>query len=165
MTVQKTKWPLQRECNNFYGDPNSPKFEQQNIVRVPTPWKLYFGLSAMSGIRVHKKCADAFEAWFKIIWQNAHESQSTIHNWGMDKFSGSFVVRPKRAGTTLSMHAYGCAIDFDAESNSFKDHTPFFSNPTVHAAVVQPFKDLGGTWGGDWPNNTDGMHFQFANVS
>lgn len=70
----------------------------------------------------------------------------------------------------LSMHAYGCAMDFDAPRNGFHDVTPHFAS--LRQEVVEPFLKLGGVWGGDWNGNgtsaderrADGMHFQFARL-
>lgn len=158
-------WPLQRDAVKFYGDPASVYFSRLNITRIMTPWQCFYGNAKVSSIQVNKKCADTFEAWFEKIWENAEKRQSVINEWGMSSFAGSFVVRPKRGSTTPSMHSFGCAIDFDAGRNGFHDHTPHFALEPLHSMVVKPFKDLGGTWGGDWPNATDGMHFQLACVS
>jgi hypothetical protein len=158
------KWPLQRDCVAFYGDPNSPDFQRKNIVSISTPFQCYYGAHPVAKISIHRKCADAFSQWFETVWENAEKKQYAVNAWGMSSFSGSFVVRNKRAGQSLSMHAFGCAMDFDAARNGFKDHSPNFGVKTIHDAVVAPFKALGGVWGGDWPNNTDGMHFQFAVV-
>lgn len=161
----RLKWPRQRDAVSFYGDPYSPSFEKNNIIRIKTPWICFYGSQMVGSIAVHKKCADAFKEWFAAVWKNAEQRQFVINQWGMSSFSGSFVVRPKRGGSTPSMHSFGCAMDWDAGRNGFHDHTPNFALAPMHDAIVNPFKDLGGTWGGDWPNATDGMHFQFANVT
>lgn len=158
-------WPLQRDCNKFYGDPTKAGFEAANIVRIVVPWKTFYGAIPISKVAVHKKCADAFEAWFDHVWINAGKNQKTINEWGMSSYGGGFIVRQKRAGSTLSMHSYGCALDFDAPRNGFGDQTPHFgTNKEAYRGVVVPFKALGGVWGGDWTKK-DGMHFQFARVT
>jgi hypothetical protein len=68
------------------------------------------------------------------------------------------------------MHAYGCAIDFDAPRNGLGDKTPNFANIPE---VLSAFKSEGAIWGGDWNGNgdtqderrCDGMHWQFARLS
>lgn len=158
-------WPLQRNCVAFYGDPMGAGFEAKNIVRVPVPFKLKYGSSPKSSVKAHRKCADILEEWLSEVWRNAERKQWVVDAWGISSFSGDFVVRQKRAGSTLSMHAFGCAWDFDAARNGFKDKTPHFATPGIIENVVVPFEKLGGVWGGRWPNNTDGMHFQFARVA
>lgn len=157
------KWPLQKDCISFYGNPRSLNFERDNIIAIKLPWAAYYGNSLVSRVSVHKKCAEAFLQWFDIVWTNAEKRQATIDAWGMSQYSGGFVVRVKRAGSTLSMHSYGCALDFDAPRNPFRVTNPRFAIPAIQENVVEPFKKLGGTWGGDW-HPPDGMHFQFATV-
>jgi hypothetical protein len=39
--VKLTKqWPLQKECNAYYGNPRSTNFQSIHLVTVPCPWKL-----------------------------------------------------------------------------------------------------------------------------
>jgi hypothetical protein len=158
-------WPLQRDCLKFYGDPFSKDFERRNIVQVKLPFPMFWGAHMKTTIKSHRKCAEALGAWLDQVWLNAGKKQFVISAWGMSSFSGDFVVRTKRGGSTPSMHSFGCAWDFDAPRNGFKDHSPHFATEAIHDAVVKPFLELGGVWGGDWKTNTDGMHFQFARVS
>ncbi|MGY3916723.1 M15 family metallopeptidase [Aeromonas australiensis] len=65
-----------------------------------------------------------------------------------------------RGGTRLSMHSWGCAVDFDSSRNSFGDSTPNFQNIP---AVLTAFESQGWTWGGKW-KKPDGMHWQAASV-
>jgi hypothetical protein len=158
-------WPLQRDATGFYGDPYKPGFEAAHITRITPPFQMFYGSILVRQIAVNKKCADAFMEWFGDIWKNAEQKQFAVNAWGMSSFSGSWNVRPMRTGTRPSMHAFGCAMDFDAARNAQYDHTPNFGVQSIHDNVVLPFKKLGGVWGGDWPNATDGMHFQFARVA
>ena len=88
----------------------------------------------------------------------------------MSVFSGSYCFRTMRGLQHLSMHAYGCAMDFDAPRNGLHDQKPHFA--VLRQEVVEPFLKLGGVWGGDWNGDgssaderrADGMHFQFARM-
>jgi hypothetical protein len=91
---------------------------------------------------------------------NAGGDPGKLAFWGVDVFSGSFNYRAKRAANSLSMHAYGIALDLDAPRNQFKSRNMHFAQ--FKKEVVSPFLDLGGDWGGDWKRSIDGMHFQFA---
>lgn len=168
-------WPLQSACDAFYGNPRgmnglaSGRWESNNLVLLPAPFKIQF-LGKPAKLRVHKKCADAFAMWLEAVWKNAGKDQKTVDLWGMSNFAGAYNFRPMRGGRALSMHAYGCAADFDAPRNGLRDRTPNFA--TLRKEVVEPFLALGGVWGGDWDGDRDsldertcdGMHFQFARL-
>ena len=171
-----TQWPLQSEASSFYGNPRgrnsmqvSGAWYKSNITLVQPPFKMKM-LGPITRFPVHVKCADATREWLNQIWINAGRDQRVIERWGMNVFSGSYCYRTMRGLQHLSMHAYGCAMDFDAPRNGLHDQTPHFAN--LRHEVVEPFLKLGGTWGGDWNGNgtsaderrTDGMHFQFARI-
>lgn len=163
-----TNWPKQSHCDAFYGDPRgkngeaSGKWEAENLVMIQAadlPFVIRYGGTPVRGIRCHRKVRDAFLRVLNAIWVAAGRRQPVIDAWGMSDFNGCYVYRQKRAGTSLSMHAYGCAFDFDADRNGFKDTTPNFANvPEVLAA----WKAEGFVWGGPWRPNADGMHWQAA---
>lgn len=159
-------WPLQSECPVYYGVPgklaSDPKWEAANLVAVPVPWLMYAAWNPalrIKTIRIHKKCADSLKRVLGAIWLGSAQSQIEIERIGMHLFGGSHTFRPSRTGTMLSMHAYGCAIDFDPARNALGDTTP-----AMAPLVVAAFEAEGWVWGGRWPKGTDGMHFQAARV-
>jgi len=161
------KWPLQKDADAFYGNPRgkngnvNPHWYEENLLRVQTPWKLYYdGKPLTRGILFHRKAAASLTSVFKRIWDAAAHSQAQIDAWGMSDFSGSFNYRLKRGGRSLSMHSYGCAVDFDADRNGFGDRTPHFAG-AQH--VLDAFAAEGAIWGGTW-SKPDAMHWQFARV-
>ena len=170
-----TKWPAQRECDAFYGNPRSKDptrpsaaWEKENLIYIKPAFQLYFGADPVKQIRVHKKCAVAFTNVFNRLNDYANKDYKLLQTWGVTKFSGTYNFRLMRNGTALSMHSYGCAIDLDSANNGLGDKTPRFAN---YPLVLKAFKDEGATWGGDWNgdgimNDTpaDGMHWQFARV-
>jgi D-alanyl-D-alanine carboxypeptidase len=160
----------------FYGNSTgvggavaSHNWERANLVLVQPPFKMRM-VKSVEHFSIHKKCADATRAWLDQVWKNAGRDQRVIDYWGMNVFSGSYVFRTMRGLQHLSMHAYGCALDFDAPRNGLHDVTPHFAS--LRQEVVEPFLKLGGVWGGDWNGNgssaderrADGMHFQFARM-
>lgn len=168
-------WPRQSQCDAFYGNPRGRAgsesdlaWEARNLVYLTAPWRQFMGATEIRRIRVHRRCAEAFSTWLNAVWENADYSQKTIDLWGMSVYSGAFAYRPMRGLSALSMHAYGCAVDFDAPRNGLHDQTPNFAK--YRDEIVTPFLKLGGIWGGDWNGNgssldeqrCDGMHFQFA---
>ena len=76
---------------------------------------------------------------------------STIHVYD-GCFSSRFVLRSPSA--SISHHAWGIAIDVNADTNRFG--TP----PTQDPRLVAVMQRWGFAWGGDWIV-PDGMHFEY----
>jgi hypothetical protein len=70
------------------------------------------------------------------------------------EFNGSFFFRMTRAGSSISAHAYGLAVDVNGSMNRQGD-------PSHQPAVLRAaFTRAGFADGGTWPSPyTDGMHF------
>ncbi len=160
-----TTWPLQRDCTKFYGDPRgtdgkaSAKWESENLVLVKCPWELRFEGKPVSGIRIHRKCADSLSRVLAAIWERLGRSQAEIDRIGMSVYGGSYNFRVMRGGKSLSMHAYGCALDFDPARNGIGNE-----NPVMDRRVIEEFEREGWEWGGHW-SRPDGMHFQAARTT
>lgn len=167
-----TKWPHQNDATAFYGrnirvakgaaGPDAA-WERANLVLVPLPWRAVaswdHGLKIKS-LRVHKLCAESLERVLLEIWNAFGQSQKEIEIAGMHLIGGGYVWRAMRGGSRLSMHSYGCAVDFDPDRNGLGDPTP-----QMDERVVSAFENAGWTWGGRWsPQRRDGMHFQAAGV-
>lgn len=80
---------------------------------------------------------------------------------GLDKYirttAGCFNARFIAGTTSLSNHAFGMAIDFDAAQNGRG------TAGQIPPVVVDVFKDWGFAWGGDW-KWTDPMHFELVRI-
>lgn len=80
---------------------------------------------------------------------------------GLDKYirttAGCFNARFIAGTTSLSNHAFGMAIDFDAAQNGRG------TRGQIPPVVVDVFKDWGFAWGGDW-KWTDPMHFELVRI-
>lgn len=156
------KWPLQRDCANFYGNPRGPngkasaKWRRENLVLIQCPWILRYDGKPVRGIRIHRACADSLSRVLEAIWERCGRSQAEIDRIGMSVYGGSFNFRTMRGGRALSMHSYGCAVDFDPARNGLGDKTP-----AMDRRVIEEFEREGWEWGGHW-RRTDGMHFQAA---
>lgn len=164
-------WPKQSEVDTFYGNPRgignshvSNRWYVSNIVLVEVPFPLHMGDEPITHISIHKLCALSL----KKILSNIKASYAYSHKGnflqqmdadGVTEFDGSYNFRLKTGGRTLSMHSYGCAVDFDAAHNPFGHRGRF----TSASPIVQAFANEGWTWGGNW-HTPDGMHFQAASV-
>lgn len=167
-------WPHQSECKTFYGNPTevvrgiaraSAKWEGANLTTVTLPWAAHASWDPalkISRLRVHKKCADSLQRVLSAIWAKAGRSQAEIDRVGMSSIGGAYVWRLMRGGNALSMHSYGCAVDFDPARNGMGDTSPNFGRPE-NRYVIEAFAAEGWAWGGVW-RNPDGMHFQAARV-
>lgn len=72
-------------------------------------------------------------------------------------WDGCYIVRNARGLSSWSMHSWGLAIDLNAATNRLG------AKPTLSAAFVKCFTDVGFDWGGGW-SRPDGMHFQLATL-
>lgn len=154
------EWPKQKDCTAFYGDPRSATFESYLAV-VPFPWLTVLAWDKgkrVRGAKVHIKCVTSLERVFSTIWRSAGRNQDIINSWGLNLFGGGYVFRTVRGGSSLSMHSYGCAVDFDPANNGLGDSTPAMARNII---VLKAFEAEGWVWGGRW-KRPDGMHFQAA---
>lgn len=170
-----TQWPLQSGADAFYGNPRGPaasanlRWEQTRIITIIPPYTMFFAGKVVATIRVNKACAPSLERVLKAIDRAAGSNPKVLADWGASIFGGAYNYRLMRGLNTLSMHAYGCAIDLDPQRNYLGDRTPHF---TPDHPVVKAFRDEGWIWGGDWNGNgssaderrCDGMHFQAARL-
>lgn len=158
----KTIWPLQRDMISFYGNPYTKGWTAANIVAVQCPWSFNGRALAKSKIEIHRKCAASLKSILGEIWDIGGHSMEFIHANRMDIFDGSFVIRNMRGSNSISTHAVGASLDWDARDNQFHSAQHFFTHD--HVAVVK-FTEAGWIWGGDWsPGSVDAMHFQAARV-
>jgi D-alanyl-D-alanine carboxypeptidase len=164
------KWPHERDVPTVFGMNRKvtrgvagpdPAWERANLVTVKLPWR---GVASwdrtlrITGLRVHKDTAGSLSDILALIWAMAGKSQRAIETMGMHLIGGGYNWRQKRRGSSLSMHSYGIAVDFDPDRNGMGDPTP-----AMDLRVVEIFEHHGWTWGGRWsPASRDGMHFQAA---
>ena len=158
-------FPHQRDVKSFYGNPsNGPHEISRQLVRIDVypmvlDWKLRQSVSTIS---VHKKCAYSAQAAFIEIERVYGVEKLT--KLGLHRFAGSYNHRKMRGGSSWSMHAYGCAIDFFARPNGLRTRCPdaLFCGPE-YKAFFDIWEDhgwtsLGRAIGRDW------MHVQAADL-
>lgn len=168
-------FPTQAEVltrKSMYGDPVGPggavvnkTWYAKNIVYIKPPFAMRMGDIKITRIAFNKACAAELDAVLVVLWELSGKDQKLLDNWGVSKFAGTFNYRPMRGLTSLSMHAFACAIDLDPANNGLGDNTPRFEK---YPEVLKAFADQGFTWGGDWNGNgrssderrCDGMHWQ-----
>ena len=155
-------WPLQKDCLAFYGNPAQARWLSENTVSVLTPWILHVGETPTAHILIHKKCADSLTRVLNNVWDACGKSYVKIQQLRYDRYDGSYNFRPMRGSAAISMHAFACAIDWDAADNAFHSTRHLFTDQSL---LVTKFKEEGWVWGGDWtPGSQDAMHVQAARV-
>ncbi len=161
------RWPKDSvaEQIKFYGLPG-PQVEAQ-LVKVIPPFKLYYEGKPVAAIKFHKKCAGALAAALDEVWEYYKHDQKKIDALGISRYNGAYNPRPVRGyplevdpyKTRWSNHAFGAAIDFNADANGFGKGKGNIPQPLIDA-----FKRQGARWGGDYHGRTDPMHFEFVDA-
>ena len=121
----------------------------------------------VSGIRIHRLLEDSFVSILDDIWQRARQEigatstddrvRDWLHRRRLDQHGGGFNFRKITAGSKLSLHSYGIAIDWDPEHNPRK--RPI--TKTLPDWWYTTWRDHGWTDGRDY-QTPDPMHVQFA---
>lgn len=110
-----TVWPREKDAERFYGRPGIG----HTMLELPYPMKLAWDTTkTISRMNIHSKCAES--AGRVLTRVKEHYGMKEIARLGLDLFGGCYNDRPKRGGTTKSMHAYACAIDFDPTRNQLR---------------------------------------------
>lgn len=163
-----TTWPLQSDLaamHAMFGNPDAnndgapdPAWVRGHLTTIVPPYQLFYAGKPVRAVTLNRAiAASVTRALTKVAGLVPDPKQRA--KLGIDQFDGCYNFRPKRNGSgSLSMHAYGVALDFSAARNPF--HAQHSDLPTL---FVMAFKDEGAEWGNDWtPASRDPMHFQFA---
>ena len=141
------------------------KWEREHLSSFATPYPLALSwdpAKKVSRITCHTKVADSLARILKAILA-LYETQDTIVKARMHLYGGCYCFRPSRGSNRLSVHAYGATVDLDPEANPMgKPYDP--AAGMMPQPVIDIFKKEGWTWGGDFKNRPDCMHFQAASA-
>jgi hypothetical protein len=155
--------PRQSEVGTFYGKPGPMIEAQLAMFDLPMALRLDWDLAKTTKrVRLHRKCGPAFVAAIGAVRTQYGEAE--MKKLGIDRFAGGYAHRQMRGGTSWSMHAYGCAVDFYAGPNGLKVRCP---DALFCGAVYKPFLDIMEAHG--WLPairlwGADAMHFQMARL-
>jgi hypothetical protein len=156
---------------NHDGSLNSA-WEHANIeVAKPKGWKLFYqddpGPVPTSGIRMHRLVVPNFNNAMSEIWAFAKLQvggtptddavRAWLHQNRLDLTGGGFNFRKITAGSGLSLHSYGIAIDWDPNHNPRKKPL----TKTLPDWWFAIFLKWGFSNGCKFPT-PDPMHIQFA---
>ena len=145
----------------FYGTPSSdpgyldwfsfPHPEIRLYSRVGANLKNYTGDSRLDH-RTHKMLAVRLTNALGEIYRTLGPEEFVKQGWHV--YGGSHNYRPKVGGSSLSTHAWACAVDMNPAENPFARTTTTFSNAAIDIMEKWGFLSGGRAWGKDW------MHFQ-----
>ncbi len=164
-------WPRQDQVSMraFYGDPDSnadglpdADFESKYLTFIAPPYPMVFSwnMQSVGRIKINKRCADAALAALTQIGRDF--SLAERDKYHLNRFGGAYCFRLMRGLSTLSIHAYGAALDIAPELNPLG--VEYGSKPNMlPMKAVKIFEATGATWGGSW-HRPDCQHFQWANI-
>lgn len=146
----RNDWPKEADAETFFGYP-------PNLTQVDLPYPMHLFEAAgetVTRISCNVKVAASLRRILGAIMEH-FQTLSAIHAVGADVFDGVYNDRNVRGASHKSMHAFGAAIDIDAEHNPLGAETG-----RMAAAVVTIFKSEGWRWGGDYHGRKDWVHFE-----
>ena len=144
-------WPAgtQAALRAFYGEPG----DESNLVMIEFPYPMFYGDKRVTRTRCHKKVAASLgRILMKLGQLDTRDSAEAVADYG-----GIYNFRQKRGGSSYSVHAWGAAIDLDADDNTFRDSWPMKADMPLE--VMEEFAregwcSAGAFWG------YDAMHFE-----
>lgn len=158
--IQKmtSRWPKDNQAalKAFYGNPATDSVAQ-NLVSVTPPFKMYYEGQRVAALKFHRKAAPALLAALNKAWDYYGNDQAIIDKLGISKTAGTYNRRLVRGSkTNWSNHAFGAAIDINAEENGLN------TAGNIPPVLIAAFKSEGARWGGDYSGRKDPMHFEFC---
>lgn len=146
-------WPnaSQAALRAFYGEPG----DESNLVSIAFPFPVFYDGKLVKSTRVHKKCAASLLRVLTRIGENYFANRGIMEE--AEDYGGCYNFRLKRGGSSYSLHAFGAAIDLDADDNTFRDSWPMQADMPLE--IMEEFaregwKSAGMFWG------YDSMHFE-----
>lgn len=141
-------WPKsdQASLRAFYGQPG----DESQLVYITFPYPMYYGGKPVTRTRCHRKVADSLLRILTRIGKSYGNNRGVMEE--AEDYGGIFNFRLKRGGSSYSVHAFGAAIDLDADDNTFKDSWPMQSDTPLE--IMEEFAKEGWTsagafWGYD----------------
>ena len=113
-----TTWPRQGDVEKFFGKAGGEQCTAGEVI-LPFDMRIAWDKKTIiKSFRCHERVADSAQRAYNRI--HSAYSGNEISLFGFNLFGGCYNFRNKRGGSTLSMHAYGIAIDTDPERNQLK---------------------------------------------
>ena len=147
-----------KQLIKLYGDPsvNTLDWERSNMVLWKLPALIHLAIPEIpSKIYIHHKFMPVVERWLTDLIKEGVSSE-------IRTYDGCWNVRTKRYLKSLSIHAFGMAVDLNASHNPLRltrdQCTAKGLNPFSKKFIDVSRKHL--DCGADWVTRPDLMHFQ-----
>jgi hypothetical protein len=146
-------WPKSDRASveRFFGKPG----DESNLVSFTFPYPTYYGGKRVRTGRCHKKVKDSLLRVLTEIGKLYGQDRGIMEE--AEDYGGIYNYRPKRGGSSLSLHSWGIAIDLDADDNTFRNSWPMQSDmplEIMECFAREGWLAAGAFWG------YDSMHFQ-----
>jgi hypothetical protein len=135
-------------------DPNPWPFST-HLTIIEFPYTMFYGGKRVTKTRCHKKVAASLGRILLQLGQIYGDNREVMEE--AEDYGGIFNFRPKRGGTSYSVHSWGAAIDLDADDNTFRDTWPINADmplEIMEAFAREGWQSAGAFWG------YDAMHFE-----
>ncbi len=155
-----TKWPLQSQCNSFFGAVGT----RQTLMSFPFPMRIAWEPErTVLKTSCHEKVSEPLRRIFNNTLN--HYGYDEIKRLRLDMFGGCLNVRKMRGGSAWSMHSWGIAVDLDPDRNQLnwgRDKASFDDAPYKK---FWEFVYAEGAIGLGPERNFDWQHLQFARLA
>lgn len=156
---QPTTWPRQRAMAAFYGAPGT----NHTKIDVPFPLRIAWDKSkSITRFTINEKCAESAVRAYTAIFD--HYGYEKIKELGLDLWGGCYNNRKMRGGSSLSTHAFACAIDGDPEHNQLHWRSDRASLATPERSYFLDAWEAQGWISLGRERNMDWMHVQAARL-
>lgn len=155
------QWPTQAEVRSGRSIFGAAGCEHELLNLIP-PYPLFYEGQQVRTIRLHRLIAAPVQDALREVL--AYYGQEEIERLGLNLYGGSYNYRNTTGGKSLSMHAWGIALDFSPAANACHMRAPraTLSHPDCEAWWQiwerHGATSMGRARGYDW------MHLQFARL-
>lgn len=154
-------WPAatRSALEAFYGKPG----DESQLVSFTFPYPMFYGGKRVLTSRCHRKVKDSLLRVLTAIGDRWGSKPGIMEE--AEDYGGIYNYRNSRSSSSLSMHAWGIAIDLDADDNGLNMAWPKVADMPLE--IMEEFAKEG--WlaaGAFWTHKTvrhngyDAMHFQ-----
>lgn len=161
-TASAPAWPTQAEVRGGSSVFGSWKRAEENLVNIVPAYPLLYDGKPVKSIRVHKVVAPYVEKIFQEVL--AAYGLEKIHALGLDQYGGSYNARNTAGGSTMSMHAWGIALDFAPGTNALKQNKTTATLARPECAKWWEIWEKYGAVSLGREKDYDWMHVQFARL-
>ena len=155
-------WPTQqavRSGTSIFGPPG----REENLVSIIPAYPLIYEGKTVRSIRVHRLLAQHVkQALHEVL---GHYGEAEIRRLGLNLYGGCYNFRPTATGRSLSMHAWGIALDFSPAANAYALKAPRASLSHADCTAWWQIWENHGAVSLGRERNFDWMHLQFAQLN